>query len=1112
MPTTALRRLRRYQDLLLLGGGCVITLVGFLTFAVTCVYAVRHYVAGERQQIMEDRARVEMVVREAETSLRRTVSYIELSWPTLPAADVESYDALVRNGNWLIIPRPTMPSGIIFAAASQAFENPDLVRRYLALAKYFAISNAAASMGNHVEVDGYIYSPHKELIVVPASTLPLNGTPRVSELIELLKVDFSSLAPHAPYRPEGVRQPLHWLPPFTDPLSGNGRLRLVAQAFNNSEPFAVVALEYDPQILLSALAGQANDNTYEIAGPNGEIIAGLGDDTDKRLAGAAAARRELSHPRFFGGEVGYGGGYFVLREPIADTGWNLLYTFSWRDVAAGISTQLGTAAAATAAILGAVWALLLMFRRRVFAPVLTDSARVFESENLSRTVIHTVPVGLALVSRENGEWLLSSPRMKEMGARIEGEEKELADALVARYAEFERENLHGGEHSGVLQQDFVFQAHDGSRVELAVGASPGRFKGVDVLVASFSDVTENRRLQRNLSEAMLAADSANHAKSAFLAAMSHEIRTPLNAILGNLELLSNSPMSSVQRDRLATVRTASDGLLAVISDILDFSKIEAGEMSLEHIEFGVLEVIERVLDIFEPVARVRGIDLYASFDLAVTQTMWGDPTRVGQILNNLLSNAIKFTEHGTVTLIAKIEHTEPTAPQLCLTVADTGIGISPEHRDRLFRAFSQVDVSINRRFGGTGLGLTLCQRLVHAMHGRIDVTSVLHAGSCFTVYLPLGAHSAPRIDAPMIEGRRVLFLSSAQEWFDFVIPHMERWGARVTLFRHPAAITDDDLEDADVLLIWGSREQWLPGDENRVVEEAPLVIDGYPGGPAHAIRTGRVVSVSCLSLTGLEAGVRATLLGESLPGSMEQESPLAQPDQAPSTRSLKVLVAEDNAANRLLLCEQLTSLGCEVKAASNGQHALELFGDDEWDVLLTDLNMPGMSGYQLAEAVRKLRPALPVMVITANATKEEYQRCMAAGLAQVMIKPLSLQQLRDAMSTVASAKGLSLNTFTNADEAKFHGNAMPRQLRDTFLKSTADALAAVEQAEAAQEMDALVAQLHSIRGALVVFGHAALAGDCARVEALINEDRSKPPPAELAPLKTALRELFEQSV
>jgi two-component system capsular synthesis sensor histidine kinase RcsC len=232
-------------------------------------------------------------------------------------------------------------------------------------------------------------------------------------------------------------------------------------------------------------------------------------------------------------------------------------------------------------------------------------------------------------------------------------------------------------------------------------------------------------------------------------------------------------------------------------------------------------------------------------------------------------------------------------------------------------------------------------------------------------------------------------------------------------------------------------------------------------------------------------------------------------DTAVRSRGLKVLVAEDNAANRLLLVEQLASLGCRVAAASNGRQALEQLDDNDWDVLLTDLNMPGMSGYQLVEAVRKRKPALSIMAITAHATKKERQRCEAAGLDRVMTKPVSLQQLSDAMESVAAAKGVKLASSTSLDSAKFRDGAMPKPLWDTFLQSTEEALSLLEAAQASDDVEGVLAQLHSMRGALAVFGQASLAADCAGVEAAIKRDRRTPLADELNALKRSLRDLLD---
>lgn len=1112
MPATPLRRLRRYQNLFLLGGGFVITLIALLTFIIMAVYSMRQLLVDERQQINDDRILVATTVKASEVSLRRTVSYIELSWPTMPVADEASYDAFLQNGNRLVIERPAMSTSIVFAADESALADPGRVRRYLALAQQFAITSAAVSISRNVDAESYIYSPDGKMVIVPESRSSNPPFRSVDSLASALKIDLDALPAGPVERPGGFHLPVFWLPPFNDPLTGDIRLRLAAVARSHGDAFAIVVVEYDPQMLLNTLSSRSENEAYAIVSPDGRILAHLGSDDAKRYAAeAAAAGRLLPGRAFFGSEIGYYDGFFVLREPVVDTGWTLLYAFSWRDVVSGMVNKVGTVAVATAVILCAMWVLLLMFRRRVLAPLLDDSERMFESERLRRTMVQTVPVGLALVSCKDGEWLSRSPQLHEMASRIVGEADVLAASLVARFKDFE---MARGGHTAdaIFRQDFNFEGRDGGCIELEVSASKARYKGADVLVAAFIDVTERRRLERELERAMRAADSANQAKSAFLAAMSHEIRTPLNAILGNLELFAKSPLSGLQRDRLATVRSASEGLLSVINDVLDFSKIEAGEMTLEHIEFDVVEVIERVIAIFEPVARARGLGFYVRLDMAASQPMFGDPTRVAQILNNLLSNAIKFTENGTVTLDACIDEAADGAYMLRVAVADTGIGISQVHLGQLFRAFSQVDVTINRRFGGTGLGLTLCQHLLRAMGGTIDVESTPAVGSRFTARLPLGEGVTRAQEARMLSGQHVVFLSAEQQWCDLVVPHLQRWGAEVQVIRDPASMGDDELEACSLLMVWGNREQWSSDDENRLVENARWVIDGTPDGPAQVIRMGKVLSVSCLSLKGIEAAVRATLLGEPLPGMQSAATSGSLAELAGKGRSLRVLMAEDNPANRLLLTEQLTLLGCQVKAAPTGQEALDLLGSDDWDLLLTDLNMPGMSGYELADAVHRVRPLLPIIAITAHATKEEQARCKAAGMTQVLIKPLSLQQLSDAMSQFASERGASLNSPSHEAEAKLQALTMQRELREIFVKATADSLLAIDAAQKKNDWNGILAQLHSLRGAFAVCGYAALAADCEQVERAFQSGNAADPNGCLDRFKVSVQDLIDDDI
>jgi two-component system capsular synthesis sensor histidine kinase RcsC len=592
-------------------------------------------------------------------------------------------------------------------------------------------------------------------------------------------------------------------------------------------------------------------------------------------------------------------------------------------------------------------------------------------------------------------------------------------------------------------------------------------------------VTVHKRLEQQLREAKETADLASAAKSAFVAMMSHEIRTPLNAVLGNLELLSQSTLDALQRDRLKTIRASADGLLAIISDVLDFSKVEAGEMTLECIGFDVLEVASRSLTMFAAVARVKGLRLSGDFGLVTAQPIQGDPTRLGQVINNLLSNAIKFTERGEVTLRVSVEN----RATLVVEVEDSGIGMTAQQQAAVFEPFSQADGTVSRRFGGTGLGLTLCARLTQAMGGNIVVRSEPGNGSCFTVRVPLrepaGAPAMPRF-----AGEPVIFVAAANAWHAYAVPALQAWGLAVSAYRHPAQIDEPMLDQVQTVIVCGERDTWHVDDENRLVEGASWVIDCTADGPAQPVANGRFVSVSSYGLMGLASALQHTLQG----------APLESADETPQllTRRLKILVAEDNAANRRLFEEQLKLLGCEAVLAEDGKQALVWLSRQTFDVLLTDLSMPEMDGYALTREARRRWPAMPVMAATAGTTLEERKRCEALGIAQVVSKPLSLARLRAALSeltgmAVEAAPENALQTEA-ANDAPLGGRALPDDVQQVFLSSFDASLAAIASAQRDNDATRVLAELHSLRGTLGVFRQRALAQRCAALEATIRSE------------------------
>ncbi|GIT93231.1 hypothetical protein JANAI62_37250 [Jannaschia pagri] len=773
-------------------------------------------------------------------------------------------------------------------------------------------------------------------------------------------------------------------------------------------------------------------------------------------------------------------------------------------------------------------AALTVFRDTAIEVEETNLREISETRRLMTDAIETISEGFVLYDANDKLVLCNKTYLEMLGPDLKDQVKpgDRFDDIIRRtVAHGLVRDAVGREEAWIVERLAAYRDPKGDHVQQY---SDGRwikfseFKTEDGgTVAIYSDITE----LRNASDK---AQAASEAKSTFLATMSHEIRTPMNGVIGMTNLLLDTDLSSEQRDYCETINTSADSLLTIINDILDFTRVESGKIELEHHPFDLRTCVEEALDLVAYAAAKKKIELAYAIEPGTEEFLVGDATRFRQVLLNLVNNAVKFTETGEVVVTIAPDPTTQASSTLStmrVAVRDTGIGIPQDRMDRLFHSFSQIDASTTRRYGGTGLGLVISQRLMRLMGSEIEVESEVGVGTTFHFRLTLPiAEAPPRTDRTLemadCAGKRVLIVDDNATNLKIIARQTEAWGMVPTVTASPAeaqallatpsdfdlVITDMSMPDIDGAML----AEWIharPGGAT-----LPIILCSSLGGTSPSKASGvdldlfNAVVPKPLKPSALLDAILSALTNRQAQVAHDITTPMPvtpMQETLADTLPLRVLLADDHPTNIKLGVLILERMGYRADIANNGLEVLQTLERAPYDLVLMDIEMPEMDGLEATANIRNAyaEGGPKIIAMTANAIQGDRERYLASGMDEYVSKPISIPALQTAIKACFAGGPPDqtrpmLEQTPDDTAAQFDPSAITNlmeiiggdaeafaMLKQSFLDEAPKLLAQIKAGDTAGDAKMVRRAAHTLKSSANDFGALRLAQLCKSIEA-----------------------------